>query len=267
MSAQSAAVRYDSAADRGDAIGVITLDRPDNRNSMTAELLDAFAAAVARARADAAIRCLVITGSGATFSAGADFKAISQRGGPDDPPHERSYAMYEPFLAVLDLEVPVIGALNGHAIGGGFGLALVCDLRIAARGAKYGANFVRLGLAPGMAISYLLPRIVGVSRAAELMLTGRLIDGEEAERIGLASCAVDAAEVLPRSLALAAEIAANAPLAVKATKAHLYRGLDWQPRAHARREAVDQAATLATADAAEGIAALLGKRAPHFTGK
>ena len=263
----TAAVRYDSGAERGDAIGVITFDRPDNRNSMTAELLDAFDVALARARADSAIRCLVITGSGATFSAGADFKAITQRGGADDAPHERSYAMYEPFLAVLDLAVPVIAALNGHAIGGGFGLALVCDVRIAARDAKYGANFVRLGLSPGMAISYVLPRLVGVSRAAELMFTGRLIDGAEAERIGLVSVAVEAAEVLPRALAMAREIATNAPLAVAATKRQLYRGLGWDPRGHARGEAVDQAATLATADAAEGIAALLGKRAPSFTGK
>src|SRR5690606_16807219 len=96
-------------------------------------------------------------------------------------PHERSYAMYEPFLSVLDIEVPVIAALNGHAVGGGFGLALVCDLRIAAREARYGANFARLGLHAGMAISYLLPRIIGPVRAAELLFTGRLIDGREAE--------------------------------------------------------------------------------------
>src|SRR5205814_1945215 len=82
------------------------------------------------------------------------------RGADHEAPHERLYNMYEPFLSLLDLEVPVIGALNGHAIGGGFGLALVCDLRIGAEDAKYGANFVRLGLAPGMAISYLLPRLV-----------------------------------------------------------------------------------------------------------
>src|SRR5436305_1794102 len=118
-------VRYEAR----DGIGVITLDRPDNRNSMTPELLDAFARA----------------------SAGADFTAGVQRGGDDLAPHERSYAMYEPFLSLLEIAVPIIGALNGHAVGGGFGLALVCDIRIAALEAKYGANFVVLGLAPGMA--------------------------------------------------------------------------------------------------------------------
>ena len=151
-------VRYEAR----DGIGVITLDRPDNRNSMTPELLDAFAHASAAARADGDIRVLVVTGTGRCFSAGADFTAGVQRGGDDLAPHERSYAMYEPFLSLLDIAVPIIGALNGHAVGGGFGLALVCDIRIAAQEAKYGANFVALGLAPGMAISHLLPRLIGL---------------------------------------------------------------------------------------------------------
>lgn len=261
----SDAVRYES---RG-AIGVVTLDRPDNRNSMTPELLDAFAAAIAAARADAAARCVVITGTGACFSAGADFRSIIQRGDDAAPrsPHERSYAMYEPFLSVLELEVPVIAACNGHAVGGGFGLALVCDIRIGARGARYGANFARLGLHPGMAISYLLPRLVGVSRAAELLFTGRLFDGAEAERLGVLSAAVEAAEVMPRALAMAGEIAAAAPAAVRATKRSLYRGLGWDPRGAAYAEAFAQAQSLGTADAAEGIAALLEKREPSFTGR
>src|SRR6185436_568840 len=126
-----------------------------------------------------------VTGTGTCFSSGADFKSMLQREGDRRAPNERSYAMYESFLTLLDLAVPVIGALNGHAVGGGFGLALVCDLRIGARDAKYGANFVKLGLAPGMAISYMLPRLIGLPRANELLLTGRLIDGREAEAIGL----------------------------------------------------------------------------------
>src|SRR5262245_58443905 len=113
-------------------IGTITLDRPENRNSMTPELLDAFAAASAATRADTALRCLIVTGTGASFCAGADFKSVVQRDGDARPPHERSYAMYEPFLSLLDITVPIIGALNGHAIGGGFGLALCCDMRLGA---------------------------------------------------------------------------------------------------------------------------------------
>src|SRR5690349_6777525 len=200
------AVRFSAS----DAIGVITLNRPDNRNSMTPELLDAFTAASAEARA-ADVRCVVVTGTGSCFSSGADFKSTLQRDGDRRAPHERSYAMYESFLTLLDLAVPVIGALNGHAVGGGFGLALVCDLRIGARDAKYGANFVRLGLAPGMAISYLLPRLIGVARASELLFSARLVDGREAAAIGILNRAVPAAEVRDHAMALAREIASNAP--------------------------------------------------------
>src|SRR6185312_3226096 len=130
----SEAARYEAR----DRIGVITLDRPDNRNSMTPELLDAFARASAAARADAGIRALIVTGTGKCFSAGADLKAGLQRGDAAQAPADRSYAMYEPFLSLLDVEVPVVGALNGHAVGGGFGLALMCDLRGAAPGARDG---------------------------------------------------------------------------------------------------------------------------------
>lgn len=258
------AVRYE----RQDAIGVITLDRPDNRNSMTPELLDAFLAASQMARADteAGMRCVVITGTGASFSAGADFKSNLQRDGAVAP-SDRSYAMYEPFLSLLDLAVPVIGALNGHAVGGGFGLALVCDLRIGAIDAKYGANFVKLGLAPGMAISYLLPRLVGVARASELLLTGRLVDGRQAEALGILNRAVPADDVMPEAMALARSIADNAPLAVRATKRAIYRGLELHVREAARAEAYAQAESLATDDAREGIAALLAKRPPKFTGR
>jgi enoyl-CoA hydratase/carnithine racemase len=255
------AVRYHTE----DAVGVITLDRPDNRNSMTPELLDAFAAASSAARGDASARCVVVTGTGNCFSAGADFKTLVQRG--EGAPHERSYAMYEPFLSVLELEVPLVGALNGHTIGGGFGLALLCDVRVGALDAKYGANFVRLGLSPGMAISYMLPRLVGVARASELLLTGRLVDGAEAERLGILNRAVPAADVLAQAMAIARDIAAAAPLAVRATKQAIRRGLELDARAAARHEAFAQAATLATDDAREGIAALLAKRAPVFTGR
>jgi enoyl-CoA hydratase/carnithine racemase len=255
------AVRYEAQG----TVGIITLDRPDNRNSMTPELLDAFAAASARARRDASLRCVVVTGTGNCFSAGADFKATLQRA--DGAPHERSYAMYEPFLSLLDFEVPVIGALNGHAIGGGFGLALLCDVRIGAEDAKYGANFVRLGLAPGLAISYLLPRLVGLARASELLYAARLVDGREAAALGIVNRALPANEVLPAAMELARAVASNAPLAVRATKSLMRSGLALAVREAAHAEAYAQAETIATDDAREGIAALLAKRDPSFTGR
>lgn len=249
-------------------IGVITLNRPDNRNSMTPELLDAFATASEAARTDSGTRCIVITGTGNCFSAGADFKATLQRA--DGMPHERSYAMYKPFLSVYDIDVPVIGALTGHAVGGGFGLALVCDIRIGAESAKYGANFTQLGLAPGMAISFLLPRIVGHPRANELLFTGRLVNGRDAAALGILNRAVPAADVLEQAMEVAHSIANNAPLAVRASKAAIRRGLGITAdaiRAAAYAEAAVQAESVATEDCREGIAAWLEKRAPVFHGK
>jgi len=252
-----------------DRIASITLNRPDNRNSMTDELLGALEEAVRRVRADDAVRAVVISGRGRSFCAGADFRSGAQRSPGSRPlqPNERSFAMYQPFLSVLDVEVPVIGALNGHAIGGGLGLALVCDMRVANREAKYGANFTRLGLHPGMATTWLLPRLVGVPRAAELLLTGRLVDGAEAERMGLVNHAVAPHEVYERGLALARECASCAPIANRWTKRSLYRHAEWEPRAAAEVEAELQSRTLETKDAEEGIAALLEKREPVFRGE
>jgi enoyl-CoA hydratase/carnithine racemase len=253
--------------DAQDGIAVLTLNRPDNRNSMTPEVMDAFRDAVARASADSKLRVAIITGNGKSFCAGADFKSASPALQRDErADHERLYQMYEPFLNVFDLPIPTVGALNGHAIGGGFGLTLVCDIRVANRDARYGANFSRLGLHSGMAVSYLLPRIVGVPKAAELLFTGKLIDGAEAAEIGLAHQAVEADRVLEASMAYAKEIAAAAPEAVRLLKRSLYRGAGWQPRDAARLEAFSQAATMRMDDAKEGIRALLEKREPAFTG-
>lgn len=263
MRRMSDAVRYESR----DAIGVITLDRPDNRNSMTPELLDAFARASAAARSDQTIRVLVVTGTGNCFSAGADFKSNLQREGDDKAPHEKSYAMYEPFLSLLDIEVPIVGALNGHAVGGGFGLSLMCDIRIAALEGRYGANFVAIGLAPGMAISHLLPRLIGVARASELLLTGKLVDGAEAERLGIVNRAVPATQVMTEATAMARTIADNAPFAVRETKLAIYRGLGMSVRDAARAESHVQARSVVMDDAREGMSALLAKRKPVFTGK
>jgi enoyl-CoA hydratase/carnithine racemase len=245
-------------------VGEIVLSRPDQRNSMTPELLEAFAEAVAEARADGDSRCLIVRGEGSCFSAGADLKANLQTG--HGLPHERSYAMYAPFLALVDVEVPVIGALNGHAVGGGFGLALSCDIRIGNEASKYGANFARLGFGSGMAITYVLPRLVGVSRAAELLFTGRLVKGTEAAAIGLFSRALPGDQVLSAARELAEEIAGSAPLAVRAIKRALRHNTEWDPKSAARYEAALQADTLTTEDAKEGMAALLEKRAPEFQG-
>lgn len=252
-----------------DHIATLTLNRPDNRNSMTNDVLEGLAKGVEEVRSDPDVRCLIITGRGRSFCAGADFKSQVQRDTGTRPllANERSFAMYQPFLSVLNIEVPVIGALNGHAIGGGLGLALVCDIRVANAEAKYGANFVRLGLHPGMATTYLLPRFLGLPRAAELLLTGRIITGSEAAELGLVNHAVAPDQVLPRAREIADEIAGCAPIAVRWTKRSLYRHTQFDPRPAAFDEASLQSRTVETRDHREGVKALLDKRAPEFEGR
>lgn len=253
-----------------DQIAQITLNRPENRNSMTNDVLEGFADGVRQVKTDPEVRCVIITGSGRSFCAGADFRSQVQRdSGGERPllPHERSFAMYQPFLSVLGIEVPVIGALNGHAIGGGLGLALVCDIRVANADAKYGANFTRLGLHPGMATTYILPRLVGLPKAAELLLTGRIIEGSEAAELGLANYAVPADQVLEKSWELAREVASCAPIAVRMTKRSLYEHVDYDAVTAAYHEAQLQSRTIETEDQSEGVAALLEKRKPVFHGR
>jgi enoyl-CoA hydratase/carnithine racemase len=193
-----------------------------------------------------------------------------QRGGADGEfvlPNERSYAMYQPFLQILDIEVPTIAAMQGHAIGGGLGLAIVCDIRVANAGSKYGANFTRLGLHPGMATTYILPRLVGLPKATELLLTGRLVTGAEAAELGLANHAAEGEGVIEKAREIAKEIAGAAPIAVRLAKQSIYRHVDWKPKEAAYYEAHVQSRTVETEDSREGIKALLEKRPPVFKGR
>ncbi len=247
-------------------IATITLNRPENRNSMDHEVMPAFFEAVEKARNEKDIRCLIITGTGSCFCSGADFRDRPQAT-EYVPPHERSMKIYRPFLNVSEIEVPTIAAMNGHAIGGGLGLALICDIRVANNEAKYGATFARLGLHTGMAISYMLPLIVGLPVANELLFTGRLLSGKECQEIGMANYSLDGEEVAAKALELAQEIAAAAPLAVRMIKQSVYRNLDWDPVRAAEWEAHLQSRTNEMEDAKEGISALLEKREPVFKGR
>ena len=251
-------------------IATLTLNRPENRNSMTPDVLEALADAVARVKSNRDLRCLIVTGSGKSFCAGADFRAQGAAWDDGDDfraRHERSFAMYQPFLSLLEVEVPIIAAMQGHAIGGGLGLAVVCDIRVANEEAKYGANFVKLGLHPGMATTWLLPRLMGVPRAVEFLLTGRIVTGREAAEASLVHYAVPHDEVMAKARELAEEIAAAAPLAVRWTKQTIYQGLAWDPPTAARYEAHVQSRTFETEDFREGVAAMLEKRSPEFRGR
>ncbi len=252
--------------EKKDHIAILKFNRPDNRNSMDAETLADFKSGLDKVRNDASIRCLVITGSGSTFCGGADLKnSIVNDGSVLSPDVLMDF--YRPFLSVGLLKIPVIAAVNGHAVGGGFGLALLCDIRIVNFEARLGANFARLGIHSGMAVSYILPRLVGISQACELLFTGKMISGDKAARMGLASAALHEDQVLDRALCLAHEIAQSAPVAVQMMKQSIYSQLDWNPVRAAGHESEYQARTFETWDSTEGIAALLEKRAPQFTGR
>jgi len=251
--------------DRDGGVAVLTLALPERRNAMTAELTAAWTAAVESLRADPEVRAVVVTGEGTAFCAGGDLSWIGES--PDLTVmalRERMLPFYRAWLSVRTLDVPVLAAVNGAAVGAGLCLALACDLRYAAPGATFSAPFARLGMHPGMAATYLLPDAVGLPRARELLLTGRRVGAEEALAMGLVNGVAD--DVLAHTLDVARGIAASAPIAVRLTKAALaYAGhhsieaaLDW--------EGLAQPVTMASADLREGLAAQAERRAPRFTG-
>jgi enoyl-CoA hydratase/carnithine racemase len=251
---------------KNDKIGQISFNRPDNLNSMNHETVPAFQEIIDHVKNDRELRCLIITGSGTTFCGGADFRSgFEKNNGPRLS--EVLMDFYRPFLDIGNLKIPVIAAINGHAIGGGLGIALMCDIRVVNKEAKLGATFARLGLHSGMAVSYILPRLVGLAKANELLFTGKIITGEEASLTGLVNYAVAKDKVMEKAMELANEIAQSAPVAVQMMKHSIYTGLDWNPVKAAEVEALYQARTFEMEDAKEGITALFEKRKPNFQGK
>ena len=262
--------------ERRGAVALLVFDDPERRNAMTEAMGRALASAVAALAADPDVRAAVLTGAGPAFSAGGDLDMIEERSRagrehPGEAGRSRSRAFmrefYGLFLSVRELPCPSIAAIQGAAIGAGLAVALACDLRVAARDAKLGANFVRLGIHPGMGSSWTLPRLVGPAHACDLLLTGRLIDGIEAERIGMVNRSVERDAVLPQALAWADEIAGCAPAAVRGAKRALARALDVTLDRQLDFEAEQQALCYETADLAEGLLATRERRAPRFTGR
>jgi enoyl-CoA hydratase len=255
---------------RDDGVVTLILDDPGRRNAMTEAMGDALADVATDLAGDDRLRAVVLTGAPPAFSAGGDLDMLEDLArrtrdeGFDATDHMRTF--YRRFLSVRALPVPVIAAINGHAVGAGLCVALACDLRVVAADAKVGLNFARLGLHPGMGGSWLLPRTVAPQQAAAWLYTGRLVSGAEAADAGLALDAVPADEVLPRALALAAEIATASPVVVRQLKDTLAADapdLD----AALEREAACQAVNYGTDDLREGLAAGRARRAPDFPGR
>ncbi|GAA4692650.1 enoyl-CoA hydratase/isomerase family protein [Nocardioides conyzicola] len=250
-----------------DGVALLTLDNPDQRNAMSDEMTSSWVAAVDELAADRSVRVVVVTGEGTAFCSGGNTSWIASE--PDasvDHLRTRMIAFYRAWLSIRRLEVPTIAAVNGAAIGAGLCLALACDLRYAAAGAKLGVPFVKLGMHPGMAATYLLPNVVGEAHARDLLLTGRVVDADEALRLGLVSRVDERATFLDDVLTTAEGIAATAPIASRLTKLALRDGGHADVEACLQWEAMAQPITLATADLQEGIRAAREKRSPVFTG-
>jgi enoyl-CoA hydratase len=250
---------------RDDAVAVLTLNRPEALNAFSDAMLDELATVLDALETDAALRAVVVAGAGRAFGTGAALDAMAER----NPAANAAYnnRVVAAIERLAGLPVPTIAAVGGFALGGGLELALACSVRVIARDARLGLPEVRLGILPGAGGTQRLPRLIGTGGALRLMLTGARIDGDEALRLGIADVACPPGEALDTALALAHEIAAAAPLAVRAVLASVREGADLPlDAAMARtRERLDE--LLATDDAAEGFRAFLDRRPADFTGR
>jgi enoyl-CoA hydratase len=261
--------------ERDGGVATLVLNDPERRNAMSPAMGELFAACVAELAADPALRAVIVAGAGRAFSAGGDLGmiqgradvAVAQPGSARRVVGDAMRSFYRLFLSVRDLPCPTIAALQGSAVGAGFCVALACDVRIASAEARLGLNFTALGLHPGMGATWTLPRLVGPARAAELLYSSRLVSGAEAAAMGLVNRALPPDEVLPAARALATEFAAAGPLANRAVKRALARSAGATLEDQLAFEAEEQAQTLTSRDAREGLAAARERRRPVFEGR
>ena len=256
-------------------VATVTLNRPARLNALNHQLLLELAGAVESLASDDAVRCVVITGAGGAFCAGADTSELA--GGDSRGPHQLgpggAEALRRGFrdaqrlvLGLHRMEKPTIAAISGVAAGAGLDLACACDIRIASTDARFSSAYVRVGLFPGYGGTWFYPRLVGMSRAAEMTFTGELMDAAEALRCGLVSRVVASDRLATAARTLAEKIAAGPPIAIRLAKSLLYRGLEMDLDTSMQVAAAAESITLSSNDHAEGMAALREKRPPRFTG-
>jgi len=251
--------------DVADGVATVTLHRPEVRNAFGAGMGSALDDAYHKCDADDSIRAVVLTGTPPAFCSGADMSTGGDTFGTPDPTTFSAAAVSVPAWQVRK---PVIAAVNGHAIGLGFTLALQCDIRIFAADAKYGVVQVRRGVMGDAYSHWTLPRIVGLANAADILLTGRTFDGYEARQLGVCSRVLPNDEVLPAALELARDIAANtAPLSVAYSKALLWESAQLDAAAIEARETEYHHYLMGAPDAREGVLAFLEQRAPRWQGR
>jgi enoyl-CoA hydratase/carnithine racemase len=260
--------------ERDGPILTVTLNLPEKRNPISdSGMVDALCAAMEAADRDVSVRCVILTGAGSAFSSGGDLKAMRADAGglrsSNGVETRRNYKFGIQRLPLLfqSLEVPVVAAVNGHAIGAGLDLATMCDVRVASESAKFAESFVKLGIIPGDGGAWLLPRIIGFSRATELALTGEMVDAAEALKIGLVSHVVFDADLMAKANEVATKIAANPPHAVRMTKRLLREGQTADLKNILELSAAMQSLAHMTGDHEEAINAFLEKRQPEFKGE
>lgn len=254
-----------------DAEGVrtLTLNRPDSLNALTTESMGLLAECLDSAAADPAVRAVIITGAGTAFSAGGDTAFLLEI--PTMPPARVKEVVYGTFQRVIrairGMDKPVIAAVNGAAVGAGCEIAIASDFRIASETARFGEVWIKLGCVPALGGMFLLPRIVGLAKATELILTGEIIDAHEALRIGLVNKVVKPADLIPSAEGLAGSLASGPGKAIAVAKAALNRGLDSNLWAELEATVHAQLMCFTTKDFAEGVRALAECRPPRFRGE
>ncbi len=266
MSAESAPTTTEAAAllELDGPVAVITLNRPDRGNAWTRQMQEDYFGALERCAADPEVRAIVVTGAGRSFCVGADMDLLSQVV-EEGASASSSSAATRSHTYATSIPKPVIGAINGAAAGLGLVHALMCDVRIAAAGAKFTTAFSRRGLVAEHGISWLLPRLVGPANALDLLLSGRIVLAEEAQAMGLVNKVVPAEDVLPQALAYARELATfSSPKSMAVIKRQVYGHLELDLDAALAESNGLMAESLKWPDLAEGVASYLEKREPRF---
>jgi len=249
-----------------DRVGMVEIRKPPN-NFFDVALINQIADAFEAFDADPEVRSVLLCAEGKAFCAGADFSSRPDTGLVTEEGGQVTKHLYKEAIRLFRTKKPVVAAIQGPAIGGGLGLALVADFRVACPEARFSANFTRLGFHPGFGLTATLPRLVGQQKAAMIFYTGRRLTGEDALEIGLADQLVPQGDLRAAAQALAAEIAVSAPLALQSTRETLRRGLADAIETATERELVEQEWQRRTADFKEGVAAMAARRPPAFTGR